>query len=84
MKYVLMAGIAACLCGIAVADDTESPSASAGQTFTPEDFDQFAPRTALDMVQQIPGFSIEEDGATTAADLGIELPDVPAAGTNAE
>lgn len=32
--------------------------------FTPADFDRFAPRTALDMARQIPGFSIREgDGA---------------------
>lgn len=30
------------------------------RTFTPEDFSRFAPRTALDMVQQIPGFTISE------------------------
>ncbi len=40
-------------------------AAPAGQTaalrsFTPDYFDRFAPRTALDMVQQIPGFSIAE------------------------
>ena len=29
------------------------------RTFTPADFERFAPRTALDMVLQIPGFSIE-------------------------
>ena len=29
------------------------------RTFTPEDFARFAPRNALDMAQQIPGFSIE-------------------------
>jgi hypothetical protein len=34
------------------------------RTFTPEDFARFAPRTALDMARQVPGFSIREgDGA---------------------
>lgn len=34
------------------------------RTFTPEDFARFAPRSALDMVRQIPGFSIQSgDGA---------------------
>ncbi|RZV48934.1 MAG: hypothetical protein EX258_08445, partial [Sphingomonadaceae bacterium] len=35
------------------------------RTFTPEEFAVFAPRTALDMVRQIPGFSINagDDGA---------------------
>jgi hypothetical protein len=32
---------------------------AATQSFTPEDFAQFTPRTALDMVEQIPGFQIE-------------------------
>lgn len=31
----------------------------AGRTLTPADFVRFAPKTALDMVRQIPGFSIE-------------------------
>ncbi len=30
------------------------------EVFTPEDFARFTPRTALDMVQQIPGFTISE------------------------
>ncbi len=30
------------------------------KVFTPEDFSRFSPRTALDMVQQIPGFTISE------------------------
>ena len=35
-----------------------------GQTFTPADFERFAPLTALDMVRQVPGFDIQrEDGA---------------------
>lgn len=41
------------------ADDT-----AARRSFTPEDFARFAPRSAFDMAQQVPGFSIEEgDGA---------------------
>ncbi|MAP04795.1 MAG: hypothetical protein CME48_07460, partial [Halieaceae bacterium] len=32
------------------------------QTYYPEDFSQFVPRSALDLVQQIPGFSIDEGG----------------------
>jgi len=31
-----------------------------GQTFLPAYFDQYAPRTALDMVRQVPGFQINE------------------------
>lgn len=32
----------------------------AGQTFLPAYFEQYAPRTALDMVRQVPGFQINE------------------------
>ncbi|MEM6537065.1 MAG: TonB-dependent receptor [Pseudomonadota bacterium] len=32
------------------------------EVFEPQEFDRFAPRTALDIVQQIPGFSIREGG----------------------
>ena len=45
------------------------PAAAAAEsttrsTFAPEDFVRFAPRSALDMAQQVPGFAIREgDGA---------------------
>lgn len=39
-----------------------SPEEAVRRTFVPADFDRFAPRTALDMVRQIPGFSIREGG----------------------
>ena len=32
------------------------------QTYYPEDFLQFVPRSAFDLVQQVPGFSIDEGG----------------------
>ena len=35
-------------------------SDSVRQTYSPADFAQFAPRSALDLVQQVPGFSINE------------------------
>lgn len=35
---------------------------TARRSFTPDDFAQFAPRTALDMAQRIPGFAIREGG----------------------
>ncbi len=59
----------AALPGIALAQDAPaspapSPAAATSttplRTFAPDYFDRFAPRTALDMVQQIPGFSIAE------------------------
>ena len=43
------------------ASDDESTSSSTRRTFTPADFERFAPRSALDMAQQIPGFSIRAD-----------------------
>lgn len=37
---------------------------TARRSYTPEDFARFAPRSALDMAQQVPGFQIREgDGA---------------------
>ena len=35
-------------------------SNSVRQTYSPADFVRFAPRSALDMVQQIPGFSVND------------------------
>ena len=40
--------------------DTGSP-ASAGIDYAPADFAQYNPQTALDMVNRIPGFSIQGD-----------------------
>lgn len=39
--------------------DAAAPATQQGRTFTPADFARFAPKTALDMVRQIPGFSIQ-------------------------
>lgn len=38
------------------------PAAGAGErtTYTPEDFTRFSPRSALDMLRQIPGFTIDD------------------------
>ncbi|HEY0326448.1 MAG TPA: hypothetical protein VGC46_10825, partial [Allosphingosinicella sp.] len=36
--------------------DAQAPIAS--RTYTPQDFARFAPRTALDMLRQVPGFVI--------------------------
>lgn len=47
-------------------DQAAEPPAAATtrRTYTPEDFTRFAPRTALDLARQVPGFSIREgDGA---------------------
>jgi hypothetical protein len=37
---------------------TEAPTVQGGRTYTPEDFARFAPRNALDMLNQVPGFAI--------------------------
>ncbi|HEX8644988.1 MAG TPA: TonB-dependent receptor plug domain-containing protein [Allosphingosinicella sp.] len=36
------------------------PARTGPRTFTPEDFARFAPRTALDMIRQVPGFTIRD------------------------
>lgn len=57
MKYTFLAGL---LVGFPLplyAQTLAAPSEDT-KTFTIADFEQFAPRTALDMVSQIPGFSI--------------------------
>ncbi|MEM1080356.1 MAG: outer membrane beta-barrel protein [Pseudomonadota bacterium] len=41
----------------------EATSLAERRSFTPEDFARFAPRTALDMVEEIPGFTIRQGGS---------------------
>ncbi|HZF93724.1 MAG TPA: TonB-dependent receptor plug domain-containing protein [Allosphingosinicella sp.] len=36
------------------------PPRTGPRTFTPQDFARFAPRTALDMIRQVPGFTIRD------------------------
>lgn len=46
------------------AQPTLEPTSTTRSTFSPEDFARFAPRSALDMARQVPGFAIREgDGA---------------------
>jgi hypothetical protein len=40
--------------------DAQPAGPVANRTFTPADFARFAPRTALDMLQRVPGFSIQQ------------------------
>lgn len=45
-------------------EPTEVPGAQGGAIYTPEDFTRFAPRNALDMIRQVPGFQLRfDDGA---------------------
>lgn len=43
-------------------DAAEEDGLHATRTFLPEDFDRFAPKNALDMLNQVPGFSIRGGG----------------------
>ncbi len=43
-----------------IADSVTQEEATTGRTFTPEDFKRFAPRSALDMLLQVPGFTVRE------------------------
>ena len=43
-----------------VADAAAAPAAEGTRTYTPADFARYAPRTALDMLRQVPGFVIRE------------------------
>ncbi len=58
-----MTSLAALLCASlsvsALAQDQVQTAASGERRFTVKDFEQFSPVNALDMVQRIPGFSIE-------------------------
>jgi outer membrane receptor for ferrienterochelin and colicins len=40
---------------------TDPPQAPERRTYLPDDFTQFAPRTALDMLSRVPGFSVREE-----------------------
>jgi outer membrane receptor for ferrienterochelin and colicins len=40
---------------------TPLPSVAGGRAYTPEDFARFSPRSALDMLRQVPGFVIREE-----------------------
>lgn len=60
MKTVLLTGLAASL-ALHISAQTAPTESAEIKSFTPADFVQFAPQTALDMVSQIPGFSISQN-----------------------
>lgn len=64
LRRILLAGAIAAGSLPASADDI-----GAARSFTPEDFARFAPTSALDMVEAVPGFVIES-GNTGARGLG--------------
>ena len=45
---------------VSTTDSVTKEETTTGRTFTPEDFKRFAPRNALDMLSQVPGFTIRE------------------------
>ena len=47
----------------------EAPTQQGGRVYTPADFERFAPRNALDMLNQVPGFAIDA-GDTARRGLG--------------
>lgn len=47
-------------CTAAAAQEATGPAAAASRTYVPADFARYAPRNALDMLRQVPGFVIRE------------------------
>ena len=47
---------------VSLVDASTTKEDAIRQTYYPEDFSQFVPRSALDLVKQVPGFNIEEGG----------------------
>ena len=45
-----------------VADQAAGPRGAPAEVYTAEDFARFAPRNALDLIEQIPGFDIDNGG----------------------
>lgn len=68
MKVRILIPVVACVlfsslfASSAVAQDPPAAAADGVRTFFPADFAQFAPRTALDMLTRVPGFSIRQGG----------------------
>ena len=46
-----------------VPEQAQATPATSGRTYTQADFEQFAPRNALDMLQRVPGFSIRDSAS---------------------
>lgn len=55
-----LAAIVALSCSHASAEDDPTSTTAGRNSFTASDFSRFAPSTALDMVEQVPGFRIAE------------------------
>ncbi len=59
-KPILLAGVASLTMAFVPVAFAE-PNAAMVESYLPADFSQYGPRTAFDMVSQVPGFSIQED-----------------------
>jgi hypothetical protein len=72
LAVLALLGSAAPVCAQATdtpAAPASAPAAQPGRNYTPADFARFAPRNALDMLSQVPGFSIDP-GDTERRGLG--------------
>lgn len=56
-RFLISAALSALVLGAMPAAAQETPTAPE-RVFVPDDFARFAPKTALDMLEQVPGFSI--------------------------
>lgn len=46
---------------VPITESLAEEKTTTGRIYTPEDFERFAPRNALDMLSQVPGFTVRED-----------------------
>ena len=60
MRCLLPVGLVFLLSPLALGQET-AEDRGVIRTYTPQEFSRYAPRTALDMVRQIPGFSFDND-----------------------
>ena len=67
LKVGLLAGVALAAAGPALAQPA-APTGAAKRTFTPADFARFAPKTAYDLIVELPGFTLR--GADEERGLG--------------
>ncbi|MEM9668138.1 MAG: TonB-dependent receptor [Pseudomonadota bacterium] len=69
-SHLIIAATLSMACPHANAQSTPSSSTQT-QTFTPDYFTRFAPQTALDMVNELPGFVIEDESDDDGPDRGF-------------
>ena len=69
LRITLSAGLSLLISSLATAQDQGS-TGNITRSFDPDEFARFAPRSALDMVQQIPGFTLDNDNDGGARGFG--------------